>query len=220
MSFGPADLAKAKALGVRPIERRFASIAALALEDASKYPPGTLVHVGPDAYQQYSEWYSNGVRWRPRGGILYTQNTPASLPDTTTTETDVWSYTIPNQLIGPNDVITADWFWSYTNSAATKGFRLYFGTATWMSLNSAAGAGFRGRSHACMRNSKTVEMWASAIHGVAFADGSGSSGGAQVSNVNTNNDVVVRAAAAWGTAAGGTSNITLERISLKIEFVA
>lgn len=198
----------------------YASLPELAAVNAANYPAGSTAFVGPDAYGQYAEWFTNGVRWRPRGGLLYVKNTPASLPDTTSTETDVWSYTIPSGLLGPNDIISSNWFWSYTNNATNKQFKLYFGGQGWVDLTTNAGAGFRGHSRVMMRNSNTVQVWPSSIHGVSFADGSGSSGGALIRHVDTTQDVIVKAAGKWASAGGGANSITLEYLSLRLEFEA
>lgn len=203
-----------------PTGRVFATLADLAAVSAAQYPAGTAVRVGPDPYGQYAEWYSNGVRWRPRGGLLMVKNTPASLPDTTSTETDIWQYTIPAGLLGPNDIVSSHWFWSYTNNATNKQFKLYFGGQSWVDLTTNAGAGFRGHSRVMMRNSNSVQVWPSSIHGVAFADGSGSSGAALIRNVDTTQDVVVKAAAKWASGGGGANNITLEYLALRLEFEA
>lgn len=209
--------ARNKATGVGT----YASLAELAAVDAGTYPRGTVALVGPDAAGQYSEWYSNGVRWRPRSGLIHVKPTPAALPDTTSTETDLWSFTIPAGLIGPNDLLSCNAFWTYTNNATNKDMKLYFGGQTWSHLATNAGAGFRGTTYLAMRNSQVSQVWASSIHGISFADGSGSSGGALVRTVDTKQDVVIKAAAKWASAAGGgANNITLEYITVRLEFEA
>lgn len=198
----------------------YATLFDLVAVDAAKYPKGTTVMVGPDAYDQYAEWYSNGVRWRPRNPLITVTSTPSSLPDTTSTETDIWAYTFPGVLLGPKDLITANYFWSYTNNATNKEMKLYFGGQPWSHLTTNAGAGFRGSSYALLRNSKTVQVWGSPTFGISYADGSGSGGNAAVRNINTNQDVVIKAAAKWASGGGGANNITLEYITLRLEFEA
>lgn len=210
------DTARNKATGVGT----YASLTELAAVNAAGYTRGSVALVGPDATGQYSEWYSNGIRWRPRSGILHVKPTPASLPDTTSTETDLWSFTIPAGLIGPNDVLSCNVFWTYTNNATNKDMKLYFGGQLWSHLTTNAGAGFRGMTYLAMRNSQVSQVWASAIHGISYADGSGSSGSSLVRNVDAKQDVVIKAAAKWPSSGGGTNNITLEYIAVRLEFEA
>lgn len=198
----------------------YATLAELAAVKAAEFPQGTVVLVGPDAAGQYSEWYSNGIRWRPRSALIHIKPTAASLPDTTTTETDLWSFTIPAGLLGPNDLISAAYFWNYTNNTTLKDMKLYFGEQVWMQTTTNAGAGFRGTSYAAMRNSQVNQVWASALHGVAYADGSNSSGGSNLRTVDTKQDVVIKAAAKWASGAGGTNKITLEYVAIRLEFEA
>lgn len=200
--------------------KTYATIAALVADSASNYAVGTVAYVGPSVDGSHSEWYSNGVIWRPRGNYLYVQNMPLSLPDTTTTETDIWSMTLPGSLIGPNDTLRFEYFWTYTNSAANKTFKLYFGSVLVMNSGTATGSGFRGTTYLTMRNSKTAQMFPQNSFGVAFSDGNASSGSFSTASVDTNSDVIVRASGTWGTAGGGAANITLQRIAMRIDYAA
>ena len=200
----------------------YANLAALAAVNAANYPVGSIAMVGPDSYGQYARWYSNGIRWRPHSATIFQNTTPAILTDTTTTETDVLSYTLPKELVGPNDIITVNYLWAWTNNATNKTPRVYIAGSKVMEQITASGAGFRGSSWLEFRDSKASQGCPNGILGIAYTDGGpGSSGGIQTNTVDVNTtDVVIRASAQWGAGGSGTNNITLHRFSARLEFVS
>lgn len=197
----------------------FANLAALAAEDASKYAPGTIVRVGPFVDGQYSEWYTNGLRWRPRSSWVAVKNTPSILTDSGASEQDLYAFLIPAPLIGPNDNWFVEHLWNYPNSATTKTLRLKFGGTTIASLAATTTASGRGVTHIYMRDSKTSQIFSNASSSLAWQEGQTSSAAPVTGSVNTNVDVTIAATGQWGTAGAGSNLITLERIAIGVRFV-
>lgn len=213
------DFIKANSiLGVVTVAKTYANLAALGADSAANYRRGTIVHVGPDAYGQYAEWFSNGVRWRPRSGILAMKNTAGSLSDTTTTEQDVYSVVIPASLIGPSDEIYVEHLWQWPNSATNKTARIKFGGTVISAVTATTSASGRGNSHIYMRDGKAVEIYSNSTSALGWAEGNGSGSAPLTAAVDTNNDVTISATAQWGTSGAGANFITLERVAVGIKF--
>lgn len=195
-----------------------ASLAALAAINAAAVPPGTRVYVGPDTNSQYAEWYSNGVRWRPRSGIVAMKNTASSVTDAGATEQDIYSVVIPAGLIGPNDNWYVEHLWSWPNSATTKTLRLKFGGTTIMSSAATTSASGRGSTHIYMRDSKTAQIYPNATAAPSWQDAQSSSGANTTATIDTNSDITISLTGQWGTAGAGSNLITLERVAIGIKF--
>lgn len=205
-------------LGVLSVGKTFATLADLGASNAANFPRGTIVHVGPDSFGQYSEWFSNGVRWRPRSGILAMKNTSGSVSDTTSTEQDVYSVVIPASLIGPNDEIYIEHFWQWPNSATNKTVRVKFGGTTIGSTTATTSASGRGVSRIYMRGGKSVEIYSNATSSLGWAEGNVSGSAPIVAAIDTNSDITVNATAQWGASGAGSNLITLERIAIGIKY--
>lgn len=197
----------------------YASIAALAADSASGYPRGTLAYVGPDSYGQYAEWFSNGVRWRPRSGILAMKNTAGSVSDTVSSEQDVYSVVIPASIIGPNDEIYIEHFWQYPNSATNKTLRVKFGGTIIGAITNTTSASARGVSRVYMRDSKTAEIFSLATSSLGWAEGNVSGSAPSTATIDTNSDITVSATGQWGTSGAGSNLITLERVAVGIKYL-
>lgn len=198
--------------------RAFSTLALLAAENAAEYGAGTVVYVGPDSAGQYAEWYSNGVRWRPRSGIIAMKNTAGSVTDAGASEQDVYSVVIPAGLIGPNDDWYVDHFWNYPNSATTKTLRVKFGGTTVASLAATTTASGRGTTHVYMRDSKTAQIFANATAAIAWQEGQTSGSAPTTAAIDTNSDITINLTGQWGTAGAGSNLITLERVAIGIKF--
>lgn len=196
----------------------YGSLAALAADSAAKYPAGTVAYVGPDATGQYAEWFSNGVRWRPRGGIIAMKNTAGSVTDAGTSEQDAYSIVIPAGLIGPTDDWYIDHFWQWPNSATNKTVRVKFGGTTIASLTATTTVTGRGTTHIYMRDSKTAQIFSAASSALSFQEGQTSGTAPSTATVDTNSDITVNLTGQWGTAGAGSNLITLERVAIGVKF--
>jgi len=199
--------------------KTFATLAALGDDAASNYPRGGVVQVGPDSAGQYSEWFSNGVRWRPRSGILAMKNTSGSVSDTVSTEQDLYSVVIPAGLIGPGDEIYIEHFWQYPNSATNKTLRVKFGGTIIGSVVNTTSVSARGTSRIYMRDSKTAEIFSSPASSLGWADGNVSGSVPTTATIDTNSGIIISASGQWGTSGAGANLITLERIAVGIKYV-
>ena len=197
----------------------FASMSALAAVSAAAYSPGTVAYVGPDSYGQYSLWYTNGVRWRPRSGILAMKNTSGSVSDTVSTEQDVYSVVIPGALIGPNDEVYIEHLWQWPNSATNKTVRVKFGGTTIGAVTATTSASGRGNSHIYMRDSKTAQIFSNSTSALGWSEGNSSGSAPLTAAIDTNSDITVSATGQWGTSGAGSNLITLERIAVGIKFL-
>jgi len=195
-----------------------ASLAALAALSPTAYPVGVTVHVGPDANGQYSEWFSNGVRWRPRSGIIAMKNTAGSVTDAGTSEQDAYSIVIPAGLIGPTDDWYIDHLWSWPNSATTKTVRGKFGGTAIFSLAATTTASGRGTTHIYMRDSKTAQIFSNATSSLGWQEGQTSSAAPSTATIDTNSDIAINLTGQWGTAGAGSNLITLERVAIGVKF--
>lgn len=205
-------------LKVVSVATTYANLAALGAVNAANFPKGTVVLVGPDAYGQYSEWYTNGVRWRPRSGILAMKNTSGSVSDTTSTEQDVYSVVIPASLIGPNDEVYIEHLWQWPNSATNKTVRVKFGGTTIGAVTATTSASGRGNSHIYLRDGKAVQIHSNSTSALGWSEGNSSGSAPLTATVDTNSDVTISATAQWGTSGAGSNLITLERIAVGIKF--
>jgi hypothetical protein len=197
----------------------YATLDLLAGVDLTLYPAGVRALVGPDSYGQYSEWYSNGVRWRPRSGILAMKNTSGSVSDTVSTEQDVYSVVIPASLIGPNDEVYIEHFWQWPNSATNKTIRVKFGGTVIGSVTATTSASGRGNSRIYMRDSKTAQIFSNSTSALGWGEGNSSGSAPVTATIDTNSDITVSATGQWGTSGAGSNLITLERISVGIKFL-
>lgn len=198
--------------------RAFSSLALLAAENAAEYGAGTVVYVGPDSAGQYAEWFSNGVRWRPRSGIIAMKNTAGSVTDASASEQDAYSVVIPAGLIGPNDDWYVDHMWTWPNSATTKTVRVKFGGTAIASLAATTTASGRGTSHIYMRDSKTAQIFSNPTSSIAWQEGQTSSSAPSTATVDTNSDITINLTGQWGTSGAGSNLITLERVAVGIKF--
>lgn len=196
----------------------YATLALLADVDLTLYPAGVRALVGPDSYGQYSEWYSNGVRWRPRSGILAMKNTAGSVTDATTSEQDAYSVVIPAELIGPNDEVYIEHLWQWPNSATNKTARVKFGGTVIGAVTATTSASGRGNSRIYLRDSKSAQIFSNSTSALGWAEGNGSSSTPVTATIDTTTDVTIVATAQWGTSGAGSNLITLERIAVGIKF--
>lgn len=179
---------------------------------------GQTALLGPDSSGQYAEWYWNGVRWRPRSGIIAMKNTAGSVTDAGASEQDVYSVVIPAGLIGPNDDLYVDHFWQWPNSATTKTCRVKFGGTTIASVAATTTATGRGATHVYMRDSKTAQIFSASFSALSFQEGQTSGTAPQTTTIDTNNDITISLTGQWGTAGAGSNLITLERVAIGIKF--
>lgn len=205
-------------LGVLSVGSTFATVADLGASNAANYPRGTVVYTGPDAFGQYAEWFTNGVRWRPRSGILAMKNTSGSVSDTTSSEQDVYSVVIPAALIGPNDEIFIEHLWQWPNSATNKTAKVKFGGTTIGAVTATTSASGRGVSRIYMRGGKNVEIYSNSTSALGWAEGTSSSSAPIVAAIDTNSDITINATAQWGASGAGSNLITLERIAIGIKY--
>lgn len=201
------------------IVKTFASLAELGADSAANYPRGAIVSVGPDAYGQYAEWYSNGVRWRPRSGILAMKNTAGSVSDTVSTEQDVYSVVIPGALIGQNDEVFIEHLWQWPNSATNKTVRVKFGGTIIGAVTATTSASGRGNSRIYMRDSKTAQIFSNSTSALGWSEGNSSGSAPLTAAIDTTSDITVSATGQWGTSGAGSNLITLERIAVGIKFL-
>ena len=197
--------------------RIFSNTAAM----VSATPPsvaGLSAYVGPDSFGQYAEWYWNGVRWRPRSGIIAMKNTAGSVTDAAASDQDVYSIVIPAGLIGPTDDWYVDHMWTWPNSATTKNVRLKFGGTTIASLPATTTASGRGTTHVYMRDSKTAQIFSNASSSLSWQEGQTSSSGATTASIDTNSDITISLTGQWGTAGAGSNLITLERVAIGVKY--
>jgi len=219
---GPAVLDTQSALvvaqsGALPIGT-YATLADLAAVSPGDYETGVRALVGPDSYGQYAEWFSNGVRWRPRSGVLAMKNTAGSVTDATTSEQDAYSVVIPAALIGPNDEVYIEHMWQWPNSATNKTVRVKFGGTVIGAVTATTSASGRGNSRIYLRDSKTAQIFSNSTSALGWGEGNSSSSTPVTATVDTTSDVTIVATAQWGTSGAGSNLITLERIAVGIKF--
>lgn len=100
---------------------------------------GSRLQYVSDVGPRGSLWRSDGTDWAPVGGVVLLSRGVDSAGSRTvtgtTTETSVFQYTVPGNVMGPNGALRVSLRFAHTNNANIKTLRVKFGNSSPMTVS-------------------------------------------------------------------------------------